>query len=55
MIGHSPGAQNAGSPFPTSSEDEEMTYDQAWLIRRCGKVRKPGTGSGQLAMEDIIE
>jgi hypothetical protein len=34
--------QSTWSPFPTSSEDEEMTYDQARLHRRFRKGRRPG-------------
>jgi hypothetical protein len=36
-------AERKWSPFPTSSEDDEMTYDQARLIRRFRKDRRLGT------------
>jgi hypothetical protein len=41
-----PGTQGSGSPFPSDSEDEEeITYDQARLIRRFRKGRRPDTVS----------
>jgi hypothetical protein len=36
----------SGSPFPSDNEDEEMTYDQARLIRRFRKRRWAVTESG---------
>jgi hypothetical protein len=38
--------RSAGSQFPASSEDEDMTYGQARLIRRFRKGRRPDTASG---------
>jgi hypothetical protein len=36
--------ERAGSPFPTSDDDEEMTYDQARHLRRFRKGRRPDPG-----------
>jgi hypothetical protein len=53
-IGRSaPGTQSPGSPFPVSSDDDETTYDQARLIRKSGKGRRPGTAPRQLATEHV--